>query len=50
MSSESSQPSMNYFQKVRENFGVSPLANKLLNGEITDKLDAFPLIIRAWLL
>ena len=50
MASESSPLRMNYFQKVTENFGASPLADKLLDGEITDKLDAFPPTVRAWLL
>ena len=48
MASESSPRSMNYFQKVSENFGASPLADKLLDGEITNKLDAFPSTVRAW--
>ena len=50
MASEFSPPSMNYFQRVTENFGASPLADKLLDGGITDKLDAFPPTFRAWLL
>ena len=50
MASESSTPSMNYFHKVTENFGASPLADKLLDDEITDKLHAFPPTVRAWLL
>ena len=50
MASESSPLSMNYFQKVTKNFGASPLSNKLLDGKITDELDAFPPAVRAWLL
>ena len=39
-----------FVKKVTENFGASPLADKLLDGEITDKLDAFPPTVRAWIL
>ena len=47
---KSNPPSINYFQKVMENFGASTLADKLLDGKITDELDQFPPTVRAWLL
>ena len=50
MASEFSPLSMNYFNKVTDNFRASLLADKLLDGEITDELASFPPTVRAWLL
>ena len=50
MASGPSPPNKECFQKVTENFGVSLLADKLLEGKITNELDSFPPTVRAWLL
>jgi len=50
MTKEGSSPSRQYFQDLLNNYGNSEIAEKTLEGEITTELDAFPQVIRQWLL
>ena len=49
MAKEESPPSQQYFDDLLDNFGASPLADKVLEGEVTNDLDQFPHVIREWL-
>ena len=49
MAKESSPPSEDYFQQLTDDYGMSPLANKVLEGEVTTELDQFPATVRAWI-
>ena len=42
MTMEESPPSYAYFREILEDHGCSPLADKILEGEVTSDLDKFP--------
>ena len=50
MTKEGSPPSRQYFQDLLNNYGNSEVAENILEGEITTELDAFPEVLRKWLL
>ena len=47
---EESPPSLAYFQDLLSEYGTSDLSTRLLEGEITTELDAFPSVVRKWIL
>ena len=47
---EESPPSLAYFQDLLSEYGTSDLSTRLLEGMITTELDAFPSVVRKWIL
>ena len=48
-SMEGTPPSQESFRRLLDKYGNSPLADKILDDEVTDELDQFPHVIRTWL-